>query len=614
MEVAGGGGNSSNSFGKGGGGRRGGGEGTVSVFGVPDVSIKELNAYVKGKVKGVNVNISMKKGSGKAYLATRSANHLRQLEQKLNGTSWKGSKLSARIIALPGEGGGGGGGGGGGTASMATDRSGGGGNGQQGGKRHRKKIPFKKHYSNADVGAVDGALAGRYAEESAGLMLDSLGDGPEWNAVAPNFANSVFVDVLITRIGANVPHLAMLSLRDNNIRDLSLLKRLGSAVPDLKLLSLGANNITSWKELDLVAGMFPGLIELELAGNPITAKISPEDYHWEVMRRFPELLVLDGMDTMPTIKFALPEAILASTRGSAGIPSQGSFAHDGVPLEMTQEFLTKFFEIYDSENRNALLDAYHKDASCFSLTAEPSGNGSGSSGKGRNKRKKRRSQKGRKGDHDDDESGAGADPTLEDYLPFSRNLLEVSNTNERMKRVQCGNLDIISTLAGLRRTTHDLSTIVVDQVLVPLSGSQSLVIVSLHGLVMEVESQVIRSFDRVLTLQPAEPESLAMREGWNLIVINDRLHLRPAVPDSAVLAGPSDGGGGGGDGGGGGGGGEVDLSPAQQQLVRELGEATPFSLEFCATILDGCGWDPSATGAALEEMIANNAIPDNAYA
>lgn len=48
-------------------------------------------------------------------------------------------------------------------------------------------------------------------------------------------------------------------------------------------------------------------------------------------------------------------------------PSQRMFVSDSKAREIASQFLERYFLIFDSENRQPLLDAYNEHA-CFSMT------------------------------------------------------------------------------------------------------------------------------------------------------------------------------------------------------------------------------------------------------
>jgi nuclear RNA export factor len=82
----------------------------------------------------------------------------------------------------------------------------------------------------------------------------------------------------------------------------------------------------------------------------------------------------DGADLSPPIVFDVIE--------DQQLPrSKGSFlcAEEGMPL--VQQFLEQYYQLYDSDNRQPLVNAYHNDA-MFSLTSTyPPGQSSTTSSK-----------------------------------------------------------------------------------------------------------------------------------------------------------------------------------------------------------------------------------------
>ncbi|KNC49805.1 nuclear RNA export factor 1 [Thecamonas trahens ATCC 50062] len=553
----------------------------ASIFGLPGCSVSELLKFLRSKIGALSAQVDMK--GNKAFLTIASSKQANALK-RVDGMSFKRSKLSVRVTGPSG----------GGNSSMEME-----GSSSRVGKGSKSKMPFKKSYNANEISALESALAARYDAGSQCLQLDALHQVGNARTFAPHFGNKVFVDLLLDCLRRNVPDLAMLSLQHNYIKDLRLFAGLGKAVPGLKALSLASNAVSSFKDLDALA--LPGLCIFELGDNPVTRNIDPVEYQWQVLRRFPDVVTLDGAPTEATVRFPLPDDVLASVQASPGLPATGSYAEDGGPGELVQAFLSKFLAVYDSPDRTGLLDAYHPTESYFSLTAE--GDIDDVTTDAFAKKKDRRPRRGRKKGKDD-----VADPSLVDYYPLSRNLLAVTTVTERMKRVACGNIDVINAITHLRATAHDTSSAVADQV-VAYAGSVPVIIVSLHGVVCETADGIVRPFDRILTLTQAEPESLAAAAGWPLYVINDMLRVRKAITndrqaDTVLRAlspgpsGPSD---------------APSLNPDQMSLVRELSLQFNFNFEFASAVLDANGWMPDATLAALQEMDARGAIPANAY-
>merc|ERR1719153_264791 len=105
------------------------------------------------------------------------------------------------------------------------------------------------------------------------------------------------------------------------------------------------------------------IVDLKLTGNPVATNLG-SSYTTSVRKIFPKLQQLDGKELPKEISFDDDE-VTASTDIPAAIPKMlKNEAAGGVVLT----FLEQFFKLYDSDNRQPLLDAYHEEA-MFSLSA-----------------------------------------------------------------------------------------------------------------------------------------------------------------------------------------------------------------------------------------------------
>ncbi|KOX67440.1 Nuclear RNA export factor 1 [Melipona quadrifasciata] len=154
-----------------------------------------------------------------------------------------------------------------------------------------------------------------------------------------------------------MPDLEALNLNGNmlNIGLTLLLAR--AKLRKLKILHIRDISIRNMEEIDAIQGM--QLEELVLAGNPVCKVYeSTDDYIKEVQKRCPKLLRLDGM--------CLQKPTLCSVVNQRNnVPASG--ASEQASEQFVTQFLQEYFLIFDSENRERLLNLYAKDA-CFSMT------------------------------------------------------------------------------------------------------------------------------------------------------------------------------------------------------------------------------------------------------
>lgn len=131
------------------------------------------------------------------------------------------------------------------------------------------------------------------------------------------------------------------------------------------------------------------------------------------------------MDLPPPIGFDLADEVALPT------PLQ-TFLCDSNAESIIRQFLAQYFTIFDSENRQMLIQAYHEQAT-FSMTmAYPYGT---------------------------------KDKTvnwLNWYNTDNRNLIKLTDPERRFKLLKQGNVSIVSFLKEMPSTSHDLMNFHVD--------------------------------------------------------------------------------------------------------------------------------------------------------
>ncbi|KAI4874386.1 hypothetical protein NFI96_013698, partial [Prochilodus magdalenae] len=197
--------------------------------------------------------------------------------------------------------------------------------------------------------------------------------------VALNRKNSM--QAVIKIIEENIPELVCLNLSNNRLYKLDDLAEIVNKVRNLKILNLSFNELKSERELDKLKGL--KLVELSLEKNPLCDHFKDQaDYISAIRERFPRLLklvghthisalsecalmlpllVADGHDLPPPIGFDLEVAPPVLP------PCKPSYFCSKEIKTLIQCFLQQYYTIYDSADRQPLLDAYHDGAS-FSLT------------------------------------------------------------------------------------------------------------------------------------------------------------------------------------------------------------------------------------------------------
>lgn len=139
------------------------------------------------------------------------------------------------------------------------------------------------------------------------------------------------------------------------------------------------------------------------------------------------LKLKDGIDLPPPISFDIVD--------EHHLPNpQQNFLCNVDGIHVVRPFLEEYMSIYDTENRQPLLQAYHEHA-MFSMTmAYPHGYG--------------REEK--------------TVPWLNWYATDNRNIMRVQNPERRMKLLKQGQLAIVTYLQEMPQTKHDIHSFTVD--------------------------------------------------------------------------------------------------------------------------------------------------------
>ncbi|XP_030753850.1 nuclear RNA export factor 1-like [Sitophilus oryzae] len=233
------------------------------------------------------------------------------------------------------------------------------------------------------------------------------------------------------------------------------------------------------------------VIDLVLDGNPLCNKFRDKDtYISEVRKRFPKCIKLDGIDLPPPISFDISE--------ETHLPDgQQTFLCNSEGEVIVRQFLEQYFQIYDTENRQPLLQAYHEHA-VFSLTmAYPYGYG----------KEKNVSW-------------------LNWYNTDNRNILKLTDGDRRFKLLRQGHLSVVSYLQEMPQTKHDIHSFTVDLTIF----TPHMISLTISGMYKELKSghkiPPTRFFFRTLVIVPA---------GTGFCIANDLLHVSNATPDQAKV-------------------------------------------------------------------------------
>jgi len=373
---------------------------------------------------------------------------------------------------------------------------------------------------------------------------------------APLWRTNVMNKVLMV-IMDNIPELKAIDLSSNKLNSTSLefFSTFKSKAKDLTILYLADNKIADTRPLERLKGL--DIVDLKLTGNQIVTNLA-SSYTSSIRKIFPKLQLLDGKELPKEIGFDDDEPATSSDL-PATIPKMlKNEAAGGVVLT----FLEQFFKLYDSDNRQPLLDAYHEEA-MFSLSAH--------------------------GRHD----------LLSTYIPESRNLIRVDYEKKRHDLLRRGRLSVVAFLSKLPKTEHDMNTFTLD---VPFT-SESLMTFTITGCFRErgTKNTNIKHFNRCFLVVP---------QNSGFCIINETLFITPASdlsnrkaflnppPTTSVAPAPA-----------------LTLDQAaKEKLAVAFSEKSGMNIKFSAICLDENGWDFDKAAAVFSEAQGRGAVPPEAFA
>ncbi|XP_060110353.1 nuclear RNA export factor 1 [Heteronotia binoei] len=402
-------------------------------------------------------------------------------------------------------------------------------------------------------------MSKRYDGSQQALDLKSLRTDPD--LVAQN------IDVVLSRrscmltvlniIEENIPELLSLNMSDNKLYRLDEMCDISQKAPNLKILNLSCNQLKSERDLDKLKTL--KLEELWLDNNPLCDSFQDQSTYVSAIRlRFPKLLRLDGHELPPPIAFDVeaPTA-LPACKGSY-------FPSDDLKV-LILRFLQQYYAVYDSGNRQGLLDAYH-DGACCSLSIPFSIQNPGRS-------------------------------NLSDYFKNSRNVKRLKDPTMRFRLLKHTRLNVVAFLNELPKTQHDINSFVVDV----CAQQNTMLCFTLSGVFKEVEGkyrELMRAFTRVFIAVPASNNGLC--------IVNDQLFIRnpnnedirkafvmPApTPSSSPVP---------------------TLSAEQQEMLQNFSLQSGMNLEWSQKCLSDNDWDYAHAARIFTQLKAEGKIPEVAF-
>ncbi|XP_055638003.1 nuclear RNA export factor 1 [Toxorhynchites rutilus septentrionalis] len=321
------------------------------------------------------------------------------------------------------------------------------------------------------------AMVKRYNPTTKALNLEKFHNDPDLNDIFCALFRPQIMLAAFDVIKDNIPDLEALNVNNNKLHMLDHFKELAVKVPNLKILHMANNKIPFVTSLDSLKAL--PLVEINLDGNPLKSRVPDQSsYVSEVRKRLPKVIKLDDMTLPPPIGFDVTDEV-------AKLPTaKASFLCDMAGADIVRQFLEQYFIIFDSDNRQPLLEAYHEHA-MVSMTAYSCSS--------------QRSQQ-----------------RLISYMPHNRNINAKSDLESRCRYLKLGRLPVVTFLSELPSTKHDPQSFVVDLTLF----TPRLIQLTVTGVFKErklaVTNEPMRSFQRTLVIVPS---------GGGFCIRNEMIHI-----------------------------------------------------------------------------------------
>lgn len=417
------------------------------------------------------------------------------------------------------------------------------------------------------------AMQKRYNPATKALNLEKFHADPDLSDIFCALARPQIILAAVDIISEHIPELEALNLNDNKLYMLDHLRSMANKIPNLKVLYLAKNKIPYINTLDSLKAL--KLQELNLEDNPLRQRYEDQTlYVSEVRKRFPKVIKLDNIDLPPPISFDIPEDDQKQP------PAKASFLANPASTDLVRQFLEQYYTLFDSDNRQPLLEAYHEHA-LFSLTVNTY--------------------------HQNNQQKLGA------YVSANRNIKHKTDLDTRCRLLKQSRLQVVSYLSELPPTKHDVHSFAVDLTFF----TPQMLLLTVTGVFKERkpagQTEPLRSFHRTMVIVPV---------GGGFCIRNDMLHINntvsaqdekcfkepaPAVPTPAapvVTANVA-----------------VPVVPpttapddnTKLQMVQTLAVTTGMNLEWSRRCLQETNWDYQRAEFSFRELQKLNQVPQEAF-
>lgn len=441
----------------------------------------------------------------------------------------------------------------------------------------------------------------------ASNILESPGNRIHTLSLARNGLRSL---IQLSRLPLCLPYIRALDLSDNPIPRSDELKHLQSAGEQKGKASTGAGSLKSLVELKLNGVAFRETL--------LTKPNGAESYQHDVLRRFPGLLILDGVQ-LNRIVFPITRAPVVKRTEEDRKPlvarpftfpfdTVANFEENDACRSAVMSFCQMFFLLFDTD-RNELVHAYHPEAT-VSIAANTLPSRSYQATEVSRTRSTR------------------PPPTsFEAWVTLpGRNFFRSCTTIEQRTNTLKSPMDrdelvrwFNKSIPHTRHPLEDAAKWCIDAWY--FDDNNDRISAVIQGEFQELPSGTYRSFTRTFILGAAPQGSAAVAKGWPCIVLSDIMVVHsylgtgswdsksslaigevaivpPAAPSAAAAGGAPAAGGGPG-------------SEQQAALVEQLRVRSGMNASFSAMCLAQNGWDLDRALANFAEI--RDSIPAEAF-
>ncbi|XP_077138272.1 nuclear RNA export factor 1-like isoform X1 [Ranitomeya variabilis] len=408
---------------------------------------------------------------------------------------------------------------------------------------------------------IQSCLWKRYDQSRQSLDLSDLENDPD--LLSANIMLSVnnlsATEVIMQIISECYPQLQSLDLSCNHLSKLTGFAHLFHLTPHLRSLNLSYNMLCNVQELDLIHNL--ELRELWLEGNPLHRAVETSSAYYRLVTcHFPSIEKLDG-------RFFKKNLFFEQEKPKPLPQAKGGFFVNSEIKTFLAKFLHKYFTVYDSDDRKALLPLYHENCCCsFSLPK------------------------------------AFYPRTcflqIKEYWKENRNLLRVKRPETRRQLIKYNRLLVVGFLCNLPKTKHELASMTLDV------GCQnaSIICFTIEGVFKEVNPNCCKTpvifFRRTFIIVPDSEDSAQILNDQMVIVNAYRgpQETPPRESPKSILA-------------------IVEKAPSTgaSDTVHSFSAYTKMKPDWALKCLQDNNWDVQKAKEMFHHLKSRGAIPPEAF-